>query len=90
MGIALMRNENANTRVSGSLSKLSWPSGEQMIGEKSRLLKVGDNVCWQNDQADRGTVIETNWSGLTIKWGSRGEQRVLHNDMGNMSLVSKK
>jgi hypothetical protein len=61
-----------------------------MIGQKSRLLKVGDNVCWQNDQADRGTVIETNWSGLTIKWGSRGEQRVLHNDMGNMSLVSKK
>ena len=61
-----------------------------MIGQKSRLLKVGDHVFWQDDQADRGTVIETNWSGLTIKWGSRGEQQVLHNDMGNISLVSKK
>jgi hypothetical protein len=60
-----------------------------MAGEQSRQLKVGDKVCWQNDQADRGTVIEKNWSGLTIKWDSRGEQRVLHNDMGGMSLVAR-
>jgi hypothetical protein len=60
-----------------------------MTGEQSRLLKVGNRVCWQNDQADRGTITETSWSGLTIKWDSRGEQRVLHNDMGGMSLVSK-
>jgi hypothetical protein len=56
-----------------------------MTGEQSRKLKVGDKVCWQNDQADRGTVTETSWSGLTIKWDSRGEQRVLHNDRRNVS-----
>jgi hypothetical protein len=61
-----------------------------MTGEQSRQLKVGDKVCRQNDQADRGTVTERSWSGLTIKWDSRGEQPVLHNDMGGMSLVSKK
>jgi hypothetical protein len=61
-----------------------------MTGQQSRQLKLGDSVCWQNDQADRGTVIETIWSGLTIKWSSRGEQRVLHNDMGSMSVVGQK
>jgi hypothetical protein len=61
-----------------------------MTGQQSRLLKIGDKVCWQDDQADRGTVVETNWSGLTIRWASRGEQRVLHNDMVSMFLVGKK
>jgi hypothetical protein len=45
-----------------------------MTGEKSRALKVGTRVCWQNDQTDRGTVTETNWAGLTIRWDSRGDQ----------------
>jgi hypothetical protein len=61
-----------------------------MTGQQSRALKVGNKVCWQNDQADRGTVVETSWSGLAIKWDSRGEQRVLHNDMGQIELVSNK
>jgi hypothetical protein len=65
-------------------------TGKEMTGEQSRRLEVGDKVCWQNDQADRCTVTETSWSGLTIKWDGRGEQRVLHNDMGGMSLASKK
>jgi len=59
-----------------------------MTGEKSRLLKVGNKVCWQKDQADRGTVIETSWSGLTIKWDSRGEQAVLHNDMAQIERAA--
>jgi hypothetical protein len=37
-----------------------------MTGEQSRQLKVGDKVCWQKDQADRGTVTETNWAGVTV------------------------
>jgi hypothetical protein len=61
-----------------------------MTGEQSRLLKVGNKVCWQNDQADRGTVTETNWAGLTIKWDNRDEQSILHNDMGSVSLVPNK
>ena len=60
-----------------------------MTGEKSRQLKVGDKVYWQNDQADQGTVTDKNWSGLTIKWNSRGEQSVLHNDMAAISRVPK-
>jgi hypothetical protein len=56
-----------------------------MTGEQSRLLKVGNKVRWQNDQADQGTVTETGWAGLTIKWDSRGEQSILHNDMGSVS-----
>jgi hypothetical protein len=61
-----------------------------MTGEQSRLLKVSDKVCWQNDRADRGTVTETNWAGLTIKWDNRDEQSILHNDMGSVSLVPNK
>jgi hypothetical protein len=61
-----------------------------MTGEKSRQLKIGDKVCWLNDQADQGTVTDKNWSGLIIEWNSRGEQNVLHNDMAAISLVLKK
>jgi len=59
-----------------------------MTREQSRALKVGTRVCWQNDQADKGTVTETNWAGLTIKWDNRGEQTILHNDMGQVERVS--
>jgi len=58
-----------------------------MTGEQSRLLKAGDRVCWRNDQADRGTVTETHWAGLTIRWDSRGQQAILHNDMGSVERV---
>ena len=58
-----------------------------MTGEQSRTLGIGDRVCWRNDQADRGTVTETNWSGVIIKWDSRGKQAVLHNDMGQIERV---
>jgi hypothetical protein len=33
-----------------------------MTGEKSRLLKVGDRVCWGTTTTDLGTVIEKNWA----------------------------
>jgi hypothetical protein len=42
-----------------------------MTGEQSRQLDVGDRVCWQNNRADQGTIAETNWPGVTIKWDSR-------------------
>ena len=61
-----------------------------MTGDQSRLLKPFDRVCWQNDPADQGTVIEKNWSGLTIKWDSRGPQNILHNDMARVERVPKK
>ena len=58
-----------------------------MTGEKSRQLKVGDKVCWQKDDADQGSVTETNWSGVTVTWDNRGEQAVLHNDMTQIERV---
>ena len=61
-----------------------------MTGSQSRLLNVGDRVCWREDQNDLGTVTETNWSGVKLKWDSRGEQSILHNDMTSVGMVSKK
>jgi hypothetical protein len=61
-----------------------------MTGDQSRFLGVGERVCWQNDQADQGTVTEKNWAGVTIKWDSRGEQAILHNDMARVERVPKK
>jgi hypothetical protein len=58
-----------------------------MTGEQSRRLAVGDRVCWQGDQSDRGTVAEKNWAGVTIKWDNRSEQTILHNDMGPVERV---
>ncbi|MDB5603812.1 MAG: hypothetical protein JWP25_712 [Bradyrhizobium sp.] len=59
-----------------------------MTGERSRQLKVGDRVFWQKDLADQGTVTETNWAGVTIKWNGRGEQTILHNDMGQIERAA--
>jgi hypothetical protein len=55
-----------------------------MTGDQSRLLKVGDRICWQKDQADQGTVTETNWSGVIVKWDNRTEQTIQHNDMAQI------
>jgi hypothetical protein len=61
-----------------------------MTGSESRTLSVGARVCWREDRSDQGTVTETNWSGVTLKWDSRGEQSTLHNDMACVGFVSKK
>jgi hypothetical protein len=56
-------------------------------GEQSRKLKVGDRVGWGDDKGDQGTITETNWAGLTIKWDNRDKQDVLHNDMAQMEQM---
>jgi hypothetical protein len=61
-----------------------------MTGSQSRLLNVGARVCWRDNKDDQGTVSETNWSGVTLKWDSRSEQSILHNDMDAVSVISKK
>jgi hypothetical protein len=55
-----------------------------MTGAQSRALKPGNRVCWQNDQADRGTITEVNWAGVTVRWDNRGEQTILHKDMAQI------
>ena len=57
-----------------------------MTGAESRNLTVGVRVYWNDDKADNGVVTGKDWSGVEIKWDTRGEQRILHNDMG---LVKK-
>jgi hypothetical protein len=52
-----------------------------MTGDQSRELKIGRRVCWNFDKNDQGTVNETNWAGVTIKWDNRSEQAILHNDL---------
>ena len=61
-----------------------------MTGAQSRLLKVGDHVCWNADNNDQGVVIETNWAGVAIKWDNRSEQAILHNDMAKVEQVPVK
>jgi hypothetical protein len=58
-----------------------------MTGDQSRRLQVGKLVCWKTDRNDQGTIIETNWAGVTIKWDSRSEQAILHNDMAHVDQV---
>jgi hypothetical protein len=58
-----------------------------MNGDPSRMLKVGDRVCWHSDKNDRGTVTEKNWAGVSIKWDNRSEQAILHNDMALVERV---
>jgi hypothetical protein len=60
-----------------------------MTGDQSRLLNIGDRVCWQNDQADQGTITKKNWAGVTIKWDNRSLQVILHNDMARVERVQK-
>jgi hypothetical protein len=61
-----------------------------MIGEQSRLLKVGDRVCWGATTSDLGTVIDTAWSGVTIAWDDGHTNSVRHNDMSQIDRVPVK
>ena len=60
-----------------------------MTREQSRTLQTGDRVRWRDNSSDLGTVTETGWSGVTIKWDNRDEQSILHNDMGEVFSVPK-
>jgi hypothetical protein len=42
---------------------------------------------WNDDKKDAGTVVETSWAGVKIKWDNRDEQSILHNDMAMVSVV---
>ena len=59
-----------------------------MTGDQSRQLNVGDRVCWHNDKNDQGTITETDWAGVTIKWDNRSKQAILHNDMTQVDWVA--
>jgi hypothetical protein len=58
-----------------------------MTGEQSRLLKAGDGAHWDNSLADRGTISEVDWRGVTIKWDVRRMNTIYHNDMAQVERV---
>jgi hypothetical protein len=57
-----------------------------MTGDQSRLLKAGDRVCWQASATDLGTVVQTNWSAVTIDWDNGHRASIQHNDMAQIEL----
>jgi hypothetical protein len=58
-----------------------------MTGNQSRLLKAGDRICWKTSATDQGTVVCTDWSGLTIAWDDGDTNTVQHNDMSQIELA---
>jgi len=60
-----------------------------MTGEQSRLLKVGDRVCWEKSATDLGTVTGTTWSEVTICWDDDHTSFIRHNDMAQVERVPK-
>lgn len=46
----------------------------------ARRLEVGSRVCWGNNPKDGGTVIETGFNAVKVKWDdpSQGEVGVLY------------
>jgi hypothetical protein len=58
-----------------------------MTGDQSRLLKVGNRVCWAGSKTDLGTVTRNGWSGVEIKWDDRLTSSIHHNDMGQIERV---
>ena len=61
-----------------------------MTGEQSRLLNVGDRVCWEASATDLGTVVGTAWSGVTIDWDDGHTSSIQHNDMAQVEPVAGK
>jgi len=61
-----------------------------MTGDQSRTLKVGDRVCWKASATYQGTIIGTDWSGVTIAWDDGETNTARHNDMTQIERVPVK
>jgi hypothetical protein len=61
-----------------------------MTGDQSRLLKVGDRVCWGATTTDLGTVTDNGWSGVAINWDNGRTGSIHHNDMAQVERVPMK
>ena len=58
-----------------------------MTGDQSRQLHVGDRVRWGAATTDLGTVIETDWAGVSINWDNGHTTSIHHNDMAQVERV---
>jgi hypothetical protein len=61
-----------------------------MTGDQSRLLKIGDRVCWGATTNDLGSVVATAWSEVTIDWDDGHTASIRHNDMAQIGRVPAK
>ncbi len=52
-----------------------------MTSEQSMKLKVGDRVCYFDIRGDLGTVIDTKFRYVTIKWDDCHKSFTGHNEM---------
>jgi hypothetical protein len=57
---------------------------QRMTGEQSRLLEVGNRVCWAANTTDVGTVIGATWSAVIIEWDDGLTASIEHNDMARV------
>jgi hypothetical protein len=63
-------------------------NGDNMTGDESRKLKIGDRVRWKGDATNQGTVRGTSWSGVTIDWDDGDSTSVSHNDMTHVDRLA--
>jgi len=56
-----------------------------MSGDRSRLLKVGEYVYWEDRKADRGMVVENDWSAVMSLWDNGLTNSICHNDLANVA-----
>jgi len=59
-----------------------------VTGDESRKLNSGEQVFWQDDVKNQGTVKGTSWSGVTIDWDDGDSTSVSHNDMAQINRVA--
>jgi len=62
----------------------------EMTGDRSRLLRIYEGVCWKHSITDVGTVTGTAWSGVTISWDDGDTASIQHNDMAQVERVATK
>jgi hypothetical protein len=61
-----------------------------VTGDQSRLLNVGDRICWGATTTDLGTIVATSWREVTISWDGGEVTTIQHNDMGRVERVPTK
>jgi hypothetical protein len=83
LGIVPAKSYNPQSFADGRLV-------EEMTGDQSRLLRVGDRVRWGATITDLGTVVGTAWSGVTIEWDDGHTSSIQHNDMARVERLPNK
>jgi hypothetical protein len=58
-----------------------------MTSEESKLLRVGTRVCFNGEQADRGTVTASQARYVTIKWDDGHQSFSSHSEMKRVERV---